>query len=428
VSARLRLTAGLLASLTIASILIVPPARRWIAANPDAVEDWARQWYLTAPGADPGMLAPAVPRAVVDTSLNVSYPATAVALVLAGLSAALMLGAAWLPGRRTLPIAGLALVVVAQVVVFASTGIRLLADGRPPPEIMSLLNGRAEAPGQFRVLTITDRGNEYTRPNLLLPLGLEEVGGYVNLPLQATELLVALALEQPRIRELLGVRYVLAPRGNSPDPRVQSRPGTDVLVGESQIEHVVQYGSYLPRAFGVQEIRPASDLWQTREMLSDPQFDPRASAVVERPPAWLTERFARPARVILESYEPERVVLQVDAPEDGGFVVLTHTFYPGWRAYANGAEIPILRTDIAVRGVVVPGGHSTIAFAFNPIALYVGIAASLLGMFLIGALYWWQSAPCRRLAAAVSGVFGRHDGRRWPGIPLPEAREGRSRG
>jgi hypothetical protein len=64
----------------------------------------------------------------------------------------------------------------------------------------------------------------------------------------------------------------------------------------------------------------------------------------------------------------------------GGFLVLTDPFYPGWRAYVNGDETPILRADYLFRAVALPPGTHTVRFVFAPWSLERGITLSLAGV------------------------------------------------
>jgi hypothetical protein len=60
---------------------------------------------------------------------------------------------------------------------------------------------------------------------------------------------------------------------------------------------------------------------------------------------------------------PTRIVVtaQMDTP---GLLVLADLWDPGWRAWLNGKPAPILRTNHALRGVVLPAGSSMIEFRY----------------------------------------------------------------
>jgi hypothetical protein len=71
--------------------------------------------------------------------------------------------------------------------------------------------------------------------------------------------------------------------------------------------------------------------------------------------------------------------VQADAPA-GGFLVLTDPYYPGWQAFVDGQETPILRADYLFRAVALPPGAHDVHFTFTPRSLETGVTLSLAGV------------------------------------------------
>jgi uncharacterized membrane protein YfhO len=65
--------------------------------------------------------------------------------------------------------------------------------------------------------------------------------------------------------------------------------------------------------------------------------------------------------------------------QTSGLVVLADRWDSGWRAYVNDAEVPILRVNHAVRGVLVGPGASRIRFVYLPARFFIGLAIAAAG-------------------------------------------------
>ena len=83
--------------------------------------------------------------------------------------------------------------------------------------------------------------------------------------------------------------------------------------------------------------------------------------------------------VRFESDGLDRIVLAVEGGS-GGELILTDSFYPGWRAWVDGEPVSIRRADEAFRGVPVPPGTHTVEFRYEPASFRVGLFLSLLAL------------------------------------------------
>jgi hypothetical protein len=83
----------------------------------------------------------------------------------------------------------------------------------------------------------------------------------------------------------------------------------------------------------------------------------------------------------IERYDEREVVVAVVSLDDA-FLVLSDSFFPGWRAYLDGAEQPILRGDLLFRVVQIPTGDHEVIFRYEPVSLLLGLAISVLAGLL----------------------------------------------
>ena len=138
---------------------------------------------------------------------------------------------------------------------------------------------------------------------------------------------------------------------------------------------------WVPRAVWVQD---ATAAWYevARRARSD-GAEWRCVVVLEGAPRPAEPACSTAGRVSLHVLTPAREVWHVDAPQDGGFVVFSETWYWGWQAVVDGRKVPLYRADYLFRAVPVPAGRHTVVLTYRPWDFYIGLALSL------GALGLW---------------------------------------
>ncbi len=62
-------------------------------------------------------------------------------------------------------------------------------------------------------------------------------------------------------------------------------------------------------------------------------------------------------------------------------------YFPFWRAWVNGTEVPIDRTSRGMKAVPVPAGESNVVFRFSPTVLRATVAASDVTLAVAAALW-----------------------------------------
>jgi uncharacterized membrane protein YfhO len=65
---------------------------------------------------------------------------------------------------------------------------------------------------------------------------------------------------------------------------------------------------------------------------------------------------------------------------------LSESWFPGWHASRGAAELPIVRVDHALMGVVVPAGTGEILFEYRPNYFRYGAGITLLAALILGGL------------------------------------------
>ncbi len=70
--------------------------------------------------------------------------------------------------------------------------------------------------------------------------------------------------------------------------------------------------------------------------------------------------------VSIISYTPDRIEIEVLQSKKPGFLVITNTYSPYWKAKIDGIDAEILPTDATFWGVTVPAGSSKVVFEYRP--------------------------------------------------------------
>lgn len=73
------------------------------------------------------------------------------------------------------------------------------------------------------------------------------------------------------------------------------------------------------------------------------------------------------------------VRIEVDVPQ-GGYLLLSDTYYPGWRAFVDGTEVPIHRANISIRSVKLPAGARSVRFIYDAVSFRRGLILAMAAM------------------------------------------------
>lgn len=117
-------------------------------------------------------------------------------------------------------------------------------------------------------------------------------------------------------------------------------------------------------------------------MLYSSNFSIQKQLLLEQKPDFSPDPLAS-GSIQLLSYTPNTIsaVVTTDRPQ---FLLLSDTYFPGWKASINGQETPIYRANHAFRAIGIPQGTSNIIFQYVPNSFRIGLFGSILsGIALI---------------------------------------------
>ena len=113
-------------------------------------------------------------------------------------------------------------------------------------------------------------------------------------------------------------------------------------------------------------------------------FDPRSEVVVEEIGVGesASEGSGRFSAATIATYEPERVEIEL-GDHEGGMLVLADSHYPGWRAWVDGIEAPVLRANYVFRSVPVEPDARRVSFEYRSSSFTTGAWVSLVAVITL---------------------------------------------
>lgn len=172
--------------------------------------------------------------------------------------------------------------------------------------------------------------------------------------------------------QLLNVKYILA------ENKLEGEDLKPVYDGEIKIYEDLKA---LPRAWIASEGKVLKTKEEIFDELKSLDFDPKKAVILEEEPQGFKGSKAQGEATIIE-YQPEKVVIQAELNQ-GGFLVLSDSWYPGWKVFVNGKKGKILRANYIMRAVQLSNGRHLVEFIYDPPSFKVGLFISLTIFILI---------------------------------------------
>jgi hypothetical protein len=341
---------------------------------------WFVETHAVNTSTTPALLAAAEHRMAIASGELAALAAALVALVFwrrAGLA----------PGR--FGAMAVVLIVVELVPLHARARYERADVWRSPPAYVQALQAD---PSLFRVHSTFDLA---LTPDVPDGLGLTSLGSRATFnPPRYTTLLrtyfaapplpfplpAVLVPDARRVLDVLNVKYLVAYAPTPAQLDDLSRNGFDVSTTDGRFVVLVNETVW-PRAYLTRRFSLASSPEAALDAVAS--LDP-GSVVLEDRPASVTADSAAAGAIDAIRYGDDDV--QIDVTVDHpAILVLADSGAPGWRAFVNGRETPILRANYAFRAVEV-SGRATVEFRYRTPGLAAGLTASTTGLIVVAGL------------------------------------------
>lgn len=160
------------------------------------------------------------------------------------------------------------------------------------------------------------------------------------------------------------------------------------LVFSDKSTAVLENTLSFPRAFLVKDKIVEKDKKKIAELLLSKEIDLRKTVILEEETERKTESLnpAASGQLLADSvefikYSDNEEILRIKTDGDK-ILVVSETFYPGWRAFLDGEQTKIYRANYAFRAVLIPKGEHQLRIVYEPISFKIGGLLSLSGIII----------------------------------------------
>lgn len=237
--------------------------------------------------------------------------------------------------------------------------------------------------GYYRIMTTDSR---ILPPNFSIMYHIQSIDGYDPLYLRRYGELIAASERKKadisgpfgfnriitphqydsKIIDLLGVKYVLSLSDISSPKLLKVFQEGDTRVYENK--------NVLPRVFFAERVVLLDRKEDVIQTIFQDDINLSSSAIIE-----LSSRSEQSSstmskgKAVIHEYLPNKIIINIENNQ-AGFLVLTDSFYPSWKAYfiVNGQknQTHVYRTDYNFRGVYIPAKTTQVVF-YNTLDLFV---------------------------------------------------------
>jgi Bacterial membrane protein YfhO len=194
--------------------------------------------------------------------------------------------------------------------------------------------------------------------------------------------LVAQFYDREKYRTVFQEPGVIVQENRAAFPRAFAVPGAVVVETPNDAMELLVHGPLQPRQ---QVVLEQSEI--------DGEVSPAAG--LPRPAPLADPLGASYGDVQIQDYGDQ--VVAIRAVTDGGYLVLTDAYYPGWRVYVDGQETRLLHADYLFRGARLEPGEHLVLFRYMPESYEMGAQISRIALALAALVLLVSWVPAVRV-------------------------------
>jgi len=217
----------------------------------------------------------------------------------------------------------------------------------------------------------TERLKSSLYPNVGVLYHLYDAYGYDGFRLKNYDTF----LQVKQFLSLCNVKYIIS---------IVKVPNMEIVYDGGEFK-VYKNTKYLPRAFFIPKKRIVKDRHKILDILTSGDFDPKKEVILEENPRSEIRnpkfKIQNPKSKIIV-YQPNKVVIEASCNK-AGFLFLSDTYYPGWKAYVDKKPTKVYRANFLFRAIVLPEGNHQVEFVYFPLSFTIGLLGTLITIISI---------------------------------------------
>jgi uncharacterized membrane protein YfhO len=186
--------------------------------------------------------------------------------------------------------------------------------------------------------------------------------------------------DETNLLNLLNVKYVISPKDFKINGYRVARKADKANIYENE--------NYLARAFLADKAVIIKDEKEILEKLKSKDFEPEKEVILEEDFSYTSDerRTTNDKKAVVSKYAASEIIIEAEtsAPR---FLVLSDTYYPGWKAYVNGKIDKIYRADYILRAVYLTPGRHIVKFTYDPFSFRIGAMITLATIGVLSGLW-----------------------------------------
>ncbi|UCD84969.1 MAG: YfhO family protein [Deltaproteobacteria bacterium] len=161
------------------------------------------------------------------------------------------------------------------------------------------------------------------------------------------------------------------------------------LVSEKDVK-IYKNKDFFPRAFVVPEARVVEEHEEVLKIMDSGNYDLRKVIILEEEIPQLMPKnklSIGTSKTKITDYRATKVDIEAQMDGEGGFLVLSDVYYPGWKVYVDGKEERIYRADYLLRAVYLSLGFHQVKFIYDPMSFKVGLWITFITLLCFGGYF-----------------------------------------